>query len=165
MELTHSQPDEAGQDPLNSIVEIDSGAKMKVGDTAKTGDRMSAVLLLDDNAIQAATRQTILKRAGHFAIAALNPRRVLEQFRGDEFPAEIRLVVTDHIMPEMTGSEFVRELRKTHPNLPVMVISGLEEAMTEYVGLNVRFLLKPLPPETMLENVRDLIAGGEEAVA
>ena len=39
------------------------------------------LLLIDDNAVQAATRQTILRRAGYFVIAALNPRRALEQFR------------------------------------------------------------------------------------
>ena len=44
----------------------------------------SAVLLIDDNAVQAATRQTILRRAGYFVIAALNPRRALEQFQNDE---------------------------------------------------------------------------------
>ena len=87
-----------------------------------------AVLLIDDNAIQAATRQTILRRAGYFVIAALNPQRALEQFQNNEFPAEIGLVITDHIMPGMNGAEFVRELRKTHPDLPVLVISGLEEA-------------------------------------
>ena len=31
------------------------------------------LLLIDDNAVQAATRQTILRRAGYFVIAALNP--------------------------------------------------------------------------------------------
>ena len=40
------------------------------------------ILLIDDNAVQAATRQTILKRAGYFVIAGLNPKRVLEQFQG-----------------------------------------------------------------------------------
>ena len=49
----------------------------------------ATVLLVDDNAVQAATRQTILKRAGYYVIAALNPERALEQFRTDEFPAEI----------------------------------------------------------------------------
>src|ERR1700678_2447390 len=88
----------------------------------------TAVLLIDDNAIQAATRQAILRRAGMFAIAALNPRRALEQFERNEFPARIGVVVTDHIMPEMSGVAFVRELRKAHPTLPVLVISGLEEA-------------------------------------
>ncbi len=55
-------------------------------------------------------------------------------------------MITDHIMPGMTGAEFVRELRKTHATLPVLVISGLEEAEEQYRGLNVIFRLKPLLP-------------------
>ncbi len=117
-----------------------------------------AVLLLDDNAIQAATRQQILKRSGYFAIAALNPRRALEQFQNNEYPAEIRAVVTDHIMPGMNGAEFVRELRRSHPEIPVMVISGLEEAEPLYAGMNVQFLLKPLPPEQLIAHLRNLLA-------
>jgi CheY-like chemotaxis protein len=116
------------------------------------------VLLLDDNAIQAATRQAILRRAGYFAIAALNSRRTLEQLQKHEFPAVIRAVITDHIMPGMSGSDFVRELRKTHPQLPVMVISGMEEAQVEYAGLNVEFLVKPVPPELLLARLRSLLA-------
>lgn len=116
-----------------------------------------AILLIDDNAIQAATRQTILKRAGYFAIAALNPQRALDQLRQNEFHEEIGLVITDHLMPGMTGSEFVRQLRITHPDLPVMVISGLEEAETEYEGLNVRFRVKPLVPEALLGCVQQVL--------
>jgi CheY-like chemotaxis protein len=115
------------------------------------------LLLIDDNAIQAATRQTILKRAGYFVIAALNPRRALEQFQSGDFPAEVQLVITDHIMPGMTGSAFVRELRKTFPNLPVLVISGMEEAEAEYEGMNVLFRLKPLMPDHLLASVHSLI--------
>src|SRR6202012_5510642 len=90
------------------------------------------LLLIDDNAIQAATRQTILKRAGYYVIAALNPVRALEQFESREFPAEIDLVITDHFMPGMNGADFVRALRKNHPKIPVLVISGQEEAESEY---------------------------------
>jgi len=125
----------------------------------------SAVLLIDDNPIQAATRQTILKRSGYFVIAALNPVRALQQFQNDEFPAEISAVITDHIMPGMNGSEFVAELRKTHPHLPVMVISGLEEAEFEYEGMNVRFMLKPLSPDLLLSNLRDLLTMHQEGAA
>ena len=123
--------------------------------------RMTAnLLLIDDNAVQAATRQTILKRAGYFVIAALNPARALEQFQMGEFPAEINLVITDHLMPGMNGSEFVRVLRKTHPNLPVLVISGLEEAEQEYAGLNVTFRMKPLLPDILLATVGRLVDEG-----
>ncbi len=117
--------------------------------------RMTAnLLLIDDNAVQAATRQTILRRAGYFVIAALNPVRALEQFQCGEYPEEIGLVITDHLMPGMSGSEFVRALRKTHPQMPVLVISGLEEAEQEYAGLDVTFRMKPLLPDQLLETVR-----------
>jgi len=124
-----------------------------------------AILLLDDNAIQTATRQTILRRSGYFAIAALNARRALEQFQHDEFPAQIRAVITDHVMPGMSGAEFVRELRKTRPDMPVMVISGLEEAQVEYAGLNVRFLLKPLPPDQLLAHLRGMLEDEQQGAA
>ena len=68
-------------------------------------------------------------------------------------------------MPGMNGAEFVRELRKTHPELPVMVISGMEEAEPEYAGMNVRFLLKPLMPDLLLSNLRDLLQQEQEGVA
>jgi CheY-like chemotaxis protein len=123
--------------------------------------RMTAnVLLIDDNAVQAATRQTILRRAGYFVIAALNPARALEQFQRGEFPAEINLVITDHLMPGMSGADFVRALRRTHPRLPVLVISGLEEAEQEYAGLDVTFRMKPLLPDNLLETVGHLVGEG-----
>ena len=122
----------------------------------------ATILLIDDNAIQAATRQTILKRAGYFVIPVLNPQRALQQFRENDFPSEINLVITDHIMPGMSGAEFVRELRSFHPTLPVMVISGLEEAEQEYAGMNVLFRLKPLLPDNLLASVDRLIHPGDQ---
>lgn len=117
----------------------------------------STVLLIDDNVIQAATRQTILKRAGYFVIAALDPARALEQFQRDEFPAEINVVITDHLMPSMNGAEFTRELRKIQPDLPVVVVSGMEEAEAEYAGLDVLFLVKPVSPDLLLSHLRHLL--------
>jgi CheY-like chemotaxis protein len=117
----------------------------------------ATVLLIDDNAVQAATRQTILKRAGYFVIAVLSPERALEQFRNNEYPASIDLVITDHLMPGMNGASFVSELRKSYPDLPVLVISGLEEAEAEYAALNVSFRLKPLLPDNLLASVHSLI--------
>jgi CheY-like chemotaxis protein len=115
------------------------------------------ILLIDDNAVQAATRQTILTRAGYPVIATLSPQRALEQFHTGEIPDDIGLVITDHIMPGMNGASFVTELRKTYPHLPVLVITGLEEAADEYADLNVAFRLKPLLPDNLLASVHSLI--------
>ena len=123
------------------------------------------LLLVDDNAIQAATRQTILKRAGYTVQTALNPIRALEMIHQDGSMHEISGVITDHIMPGMNGAEFVRELRKTHPSLPVVVISGLDEAEAEYEGLQVRFLVKPVPPDELIANLRSLLLVEQQGAA
>ena len=121
----------------------------------------ATILLIDDNAVQAATRQTILKRAGYFVIAVLNPERALEQFRSNEFPAPIDLILTDHLMPCMNGSEFVRKLREFQPRVPVLVISGMMEAEEEYEGLDIHFRLKPLLPDHLLASVHQLVTSAE----
>jgi DNA-binding NtrC family response regulator len=125
-------------------------------------DGMQAtILLIDDNAVQAATRQAILKRAGFFVIAVLSPERALEQYRNEEYPAPINLIITDHIMPGMTGAEFVKAVRSFDPRVPVLVISGLLEAEDEYHDLGVHFRLKPLLPDDLLASVNRLIASGQ----
>jgi CheY-like chemotaxis protein len=123
----------------------------------------STLLLIDDNAIQAATRQTILKRAGYFVIAVLSPERALEQFRSNDYPAPIDLVITDHLMPGMNGCEFVRKLRTFAPDIPVLVISGMAEAEEEYEDLDVSFRLKPVLPDYLIESVHHLVESRSSA--
>jgi len=125
----------------------------------------SIVLLVDDNAIQAATRQTILRRAGYSVQTALNPARALDLLQSPDVAASVGAIITDHIMPGMNGAEFVRELRKAMPSLPVIVVSGLEEAEDEYEGLDVRFLLKPVPPDQLIANVRSVLEIEQQGAA
>jgi len=126
---------------------------------------IKTILLVDDNAVQATVRQAILKRNGYSVIAALNPARALEQLRSGGFLNEIHLIITDHIMPGMSGSVFVREIRNLQPEIPVLVISGLEEASSEYEGLNVEFRVKPLHPQYMLESIESMIGLPDETAA
>jgi CheY-like chemotaxis protein len=117
----------------------------------------NTILLVDDNAVQAAVRQAILRRSGYIVITALNPVRALEQLRHGDFPSEVQLVVTDHVMPGMSGTEFVQQIRQFDSKIPILVISGMEEAAEQYEGLGVEFRVKPLPPENLLSCVRELV--------
>lgn len=123
----------------------------------------ATILLIDDNAVQAATRQTILKRAGYFVIPVLHPQRALEQVRSHEFTETIDLVITDHMMPGMNGAEFVRHLRQVQPDVPVLVISGSDEAEDAYEGLHVTFRMKPLQPNHLLATVEQMVTGLPDA--
>jgi DNA-binding NtrC family response regulator len=118
----------------------------------------ATLLLIDDNAIQAATRQTILKRAGYFVIAALSPERALEQLRNNDLATPVDLIITDHFMPGMNGVEFVTCVRVFAPNMPVLVISGMEEVEEEYAALGVNFRTKPLQPDSLIATVSTMLA-------
>jgi DNA-binding NtrC family response regulator len=116
------------------------------------------ILLVDDNAIQAATRKAILSRLGRGVIIASDGREALKALAAADAANPIGLVITDHLMPGMNGPEFVGELRKHFPQLPVLVVSGMEDAEEAYGDLDVVFRMKPLPPDELLHLVRTLLS-------
>jgi len=69
-------------------------------------------------------------------------------------------IVTDHIMPGISGAVFVRQLRELKPQVPVIVISGMAEAESEYEGLDIAFRAKPCPPPELISLVRQSLALG-----
>jgi CheY-like chemotaxis protein len=110
------------------------------------------VLLIDDNAVQLRVRESVLCDAGISVARANSGDEALACLRS--FPTTVKLIVTDHVMPEANGPAFVRQLREFYPSLPVVVISGMFEAEREYSGLNVTFLRKPCPPDSLIREVR-----------
>lgn len=118
---------------------------------------MSKILLVDDNAIQAATRKAILTRAGRRVVIAGGGAAALKMLAEAEFADEVALVISDHLMPGMNGPEFVRRLRQTIGDMPVVVLSGLPGAEREYRPNDVVFRLKPLPPEALIALVREIL--------
>lgn len=120
--------------------------------------RMSArILLVDDNHIQSATRQAILEGAGREVCIAQQGQEALQRLSDPEISPPIGLVITDHLMPVMSGQEFVAELRRRGLTLPVIVLSGLPDADAAYQGLNVVFRLKPFDPDSLIRLVQDLL--------
>ncbi len=122
---------------------------------------MSArILLVDDNHLQSATRRAILEGAGREVCIAQQGQEALQQLSNPEISPAIGLVITDHLMPVMSGPEFVAELRRRGFTLPVIVLSGLPDADADYQGMNVVFRLKPCDPDSLIRLVQDLLGDG-----
>jgi DNA-binding NtrC family response regulator len=113
-----------------------------------------SILLVDDNPIQATTRRIILERTGFHVTVADNGRKAMELFAS---PNSFAMVISDHLMPQMSGPELVKELRDRQCVLPILVLSGLPDAEEAYEGMDVLFRLKPLPPEELIALVRDTL--------
>ena len=111
---------------------------------------LAAILLVDDNPVQAATRKAILTFSGNQVSVATNAQEALTLLESPDFAKNINLIITDHLMPHMNGPQFVARLRVQLPNVPVLVLSGLPDAEAEYDGMNILYRLKPLDPEELI---------------
>ena len=104
----------------------------------------------------------VLRQAGLEVEIATSADSALALLRTLSKTEHIGVIVTDHIMPQATGSEFIRLVRTVNPQVPVIVISGLPEAEKEYIGMNVVFRQKPCPPAELIDLVQSAVAKSEE---
>ena len=119
---------------------------------------MKQVLLVDDDPAQLSVRQLLLRRMGGIESQTVtDPLAALELLRSDSEHATFGAVVTDHVMPEVDGPSFVRQLRVFAPDIPVIVVSGMPEADTAYAGMDVVFLLKPCEPEDLIAILKNAL--------
>jgi CheY-like chemotaxis protein len=116
--------------------------------------RTRQALLLDDNPAQLCIRELVLRRAGFESQVATKGQGALALLRSEMGRKKIGVVITDHIMPDMDGAEFVRQLRSFNEDIPVIVISGLEDADLEYADLGVIFRVKPCDPDDLIRLVQ-----------
>jgi CheY-like chemotaxis protein len=118
---------------------------------------MKAILLIDDNEVQLAARRGVLESAGFKVLTSTDALHALETLKTPGEGLRVDAVITDHIMPNVSGAVFVRKLRETDPNVPVMVVSGLPDAETEYEGLNITFRQKPIFAPELIKAVREIV--------
>ncbi|MGB9121659.1 MAG: response regulator [Candidatus Angelobacter sp.] len=118
---------------------------------------MKQALLLDDNIAQLTVRELVLRKAEIESHVATKGQSALAFLRSDPGRAKIGVVITDHLMPDMDGVEFVSQLRAFNKEVPVIVISGLPDADSEYAGLNVIFRVKPCDPEDLIALVKSAL--------
>ncbi len=115
------------------------------------------ILLVDDNAIQATTRRSILLRAGRAVAVAEGAAQALAMLEDATLLHSLGLVITDHCMPGMNGPEFVARLRDRLPSVPVIVLSGFPDVEAEYAEMGVLFRLKPVAPDQLIALAESLL--------
>ena len=80
--------------------------------------------MVDDDPLVAASTAAMLEDLGHPVIEALSGARALDMLR---LGAKVDVVVTDHAMPGMTGTELARQIRQHWPSLPIILATGYAE--------------------------------------
>lgn len=112
-------------------------------------------MIVEDEAPVRRTIRRVLERLGYTVIEARHAADALRL--GAERAWQLDAVLTDLVMPEMSGQELVAHLRALRPGLPVLVMTGYtDKAIPE--GVN-GVLEKPFMAEVLARRLREVLEG------
>ncbi|MFO0876494.1 MAG: PAS domain S-box protein [Gemmataceae bacterium] len=127
--------------------------------SSEPSGRETILLVEDETGVRSLTRQA-LQMQGYTVIESQSPANTFHVL--ESHPEPIDLLLTDVIMPEMSGLELARIVRATRPGIKVLFMSGyLDEALHQH-GLEVgvdSLLMKPFSLQALACKVREVLDG------
>jgi len=111
------------------------------------------ILCVDDEENQLAVRKLVLENAGYSVLAASSGQQALDLLAHNQ----IDLVLSDHLMPGLTGTELARQIKARNPDLPVILISAVNEIPAGADNADL-FMSKLDGPLAMCQNISAILA-------
>jgi len=116
------------------------------------------ILLVEDEDIIRELLKHILEKLGYTVLLASNGEEAL--LTAQRYEGPINLMITDIVMPHMSGHELVERLSPLRHEMSVLYISGYDEKMVADQGLvdiGKRFLQKPFGPKAVGKKIREIL--------
>jgi CheY-like chemotaxis protein len=116
------------------------------------------LLVVEDNETILTLVTNALSRLGYKVLSAIDGPTALERYgRSDD---DIKLLVTDVMMPRMSGRELAIQLTALRPTMKVLYASGYTQDVTARHGVfepDVNFIQKPYTPQRLAARIRQLL--------
>jgi CheY-like chemotaxis protein len=116
------------------------------------------ILVVEDDEIVRKLTCQALRRYGYVVVEAANGGEAL--LACERHSGTIPLMITDVVMPQISGPELASRLRQLHPEIQVLYISGYTDDAVVRHGLldaALSFLQKPFSPSALVHKVRDIL--------
>jgi len=114
------------------------------------------ILIIDDEASLLNTLSRILQKVGCSVIGAANGAEALRLLSNSPFD----LVYLDLWLPDMNGLQVLQEIRKSHPKLPVILLTAHGSMDTALKAMRLGatdYLIKPIDPEQLISHTRSML--------
>ena len=121
------------------------------------------VLVVDDDAVVGHSINRVLTGQGYQVREAVSGMEALEELGHQHYD----MVFTDIRMPGMDGLDMAARMKKSHPEMPVVVITGYGTEASEKKARDLGvagFLHKPLSPDTIIENAERVLRERDETL-
>jgi two-component system cell cycle sensor histidine kinase/response regulator CckA len=129
------------------------------GGPAGSGPAATILLVEDDPLIRASAKRTLELR-GYVVLEARDGHEALRLC--ETHRAEVALILTDLVMPQMNGWAFGEQIAKLYPEKRILYMSGYTDLVSvfgETLVPGTAWLRKPFRAEELLKSVRELIPG------
>jgi DNA-binding NtrC family response regulator len=116
------------------------------------------VLLVEDEEQVRTVVLSILRRHGYHVISATRGGEAL--FVSERHPGPIHLLITDVVMPELSGPELAKRLAVTRPEMKVLCMSGYtDDSIVRHgvLAMGGAFIQKPITPASLAQKVREVL--------
>jgi two-component system cell cycle sensor histidine kinase/response regulator CckA len=123
-----------------------------------TPSRAETILLVEDALRVRAVVREILEMSGYHVLEARHGAEALEISERHQGP--IHIMVTDVVMPQMSGRELAQRLAPVRPDMKVLYMSGYtDDAIVRHgvLGAGMAFLSKPFTPDALAAKVREVL--------
>ena len=111
------------------------------------------LLCVDDEKIPRMLRAAVLEKQGYRILTAASAKEALDLLAQQRFD----LVLTDQMMPGMSGTELTKLVKSTYPGLPVIIVSGVNELPPDVAYADL-FISKIQGPAALFEGVAEVLA-------
>lgn len=121
----------------------------------------SRILVVDDEPVVRRFAARVLEAEGFSVFEAADGVDALRMMR--EEVTAVDVILSDIVMPRLNGVELMQVLAASHPQLPVLLMSGYASGELEGMGIAApcAILTKPFPAEQLVEAVRRCLRGAE----
>lgn len=129
------------------------------------GGRGETILLVDDEETVLATTRRLLESIGYVVVASTSPLKALDILR--EKGSTIQLLITDVIMPEMTGPVLIERAREILPGLRALLISGYTGNILSEHGISEKshvLVRKPFTRAALAHKIHECLAAPDSQV-
>lgn len=117
------------------------------------------ILVVDDDELVSEYLGALLEAESYEVMVLNEPVAALEYFKAH--PNEFDLIITDQVMPGLTGVEIAQSILKLRPDLPVLLITGYSEKISaenaKSFGLS-GFFPKPINENVFLDEINNLVS-------